>query len=279
MDNCCGGGCCGEEREESLPVLIPIKKVITESPRVKSYLFDANLNASPGQFIMLWIPGVGERPVAIYEEEGSFRISVANIGKVSGELHKFKAGDRVGIRGPYGTSFTLPRAKGDLVMVAGGYGIVPLAYLAIEAQKRGYNPTILNGARTAKEALYQDFLKKKKIKMLISTDDGSQGKKGYVHQLLLEYLSKNRKPKMLYTCGPEIMEYNVAKVCWAKKIPLQVSVERYMKCGIGVCGSCSVDPTGWRMCMEGPIVSGEDLKKITEFGKYHRSASGMPHNF
>lgn len=262
--------------DESLPELIPIYKIKKESPRVTTFYFKKKLGALPGQFIMLWVSGVGERPLAVFEDSSGFRISVAKVGKVSTVLHNLKVGDRVGIRGPYGTSFTLPKKKGDLVMVAGGYGIVPLAYLALIAKDQGFNPIVLNGARTGIEALYQDFLKKKAIKMLISTDDGSLGRKGYVHELLVEYLAKNAKPVKLYTCGPEIMEYNVAKVCWKNKIPFQASVERYMKCGIGVCGSCSVDPTGWRMCLEGPVVSGDDLKKITEFGKYHRSASGMP---
>lgn len=265
--------------DESLPKPIPIKKIIKESPRVTSFLFRKKLEALPGQFIMLWVLGVGERPVAVYEDENGFKISVANVGKVSSALHNLKVGDRVGVRGPYGTSFKLPSKKGDLIMVAGGYGIVPLAYLAFMAKKQGYKPVILNGARTDVEALYQDFLKKKGVRMLISTDDGSKGKKGFVHELLIDYLKNNKKPVMLFTCGPEIMEYHVANICWRKNIPFQASVERYMKCGIGVCGSCCVDPTGWRMCMEGPVVNGEDLKKITEFGKYHRNASGMPHNF
>ena len=66
----------------------------------------------------------------------------------------------------------------------------------------------------------------------------------------------------------------MAETCYANNIPFEVSLERYMKCGIGICGSCCVDPTGWRMCVEGPVIDGEKLKKITEFGKYHRTASG-----
>lgn len=274
-------GCCdhGGKEKISLPILLPIKKVVKESPRVNTYYFDAYLDSLPGQFIMLWVPGTGERPVAVYEDNKGFKISVAKVGTVSNALHTLKAGDKIGVRGPYGQPFTVPEKKGDLVMVAGGYGIVPLAFLAVEAKQQGYSPIILNGARTGKEALYQEFIKQEKIPMLIATDDGSQGRKGFVHELLLEYLSKHKKPERVYTCGPEVMEYHVAKVCWKEKIPFEVSVERYMKCGIGVCGSCSVDDTGWRMCMEGPVVDGEQLKKITEFGKYHRGPSGMPHSY
>lgn len=266
-------------RGQDLPEMLTIVKVVRESPRVKTFFFNKKLNSKPGQFIMLWLPGVGERPVAVIEERAGFRVSVARVGKVSEAMHKLKAGGKTGIRGPFGTSFTLPKSKGELVMVGGGYGIVPLMYLSLIAKKQKYNPIILNGARTKKELLYQAFAREKKIKMMVATDDGSLGKKGFVHQLLLEYLSKNKKPKKLYICGPELMEFAVAKICWKKNIPFQASIERHMKCAIGVCGSCCVDPSGWRMCVEGPVVEGSELKKISEFGKYHRSASGIKHPF
>ncbi len=258
-----------------LPEMLTIAKVVRESPRVKSFFFNNKLNSKPGQFIMLWLPGVGERPVAAIEDRSGFRVSVARVGKVSEAMHRLKAGDVIGVRGPFGTSFTLPESKGKLIMVGGGYGIVPLVYLSAVAKKHGFDPLILNGAKTKDELLYQAFAKGKKIKMMVATDDGSLGKKGFVHQLLLDYLSENKKPKKLYICGPELMEYAVAKICWQEKIPFQASVERHMKCAIGVCGSCCVDPTGWRMCVEGPVVDGSELKKISEFGKYHRKASGV----
>ena len=79
--------------------------------------------------------------------------------------------------------------------------------------------------------------------------------------------------------GPEIMEMKVAEICYKNNIPFEVSLERYMKCGFGICGQCCVDPVGWRMCVEGPVIDGEKLKKITEFGKYHRTASGKVEKF
>lgn len=275
------------------PIVLPIKKIIKESPKVKTFYFNYNFNAKPGQFLMVWVPGVGERPIAIFEEKKGFSISVAKVGTATSALHQFKVGQKTGFRGPFGTFFTLPKRKGEIVLIGGGYGISPLASLALLAKKQKYKTVILNGARNKEEVLFQKLFKKQKIKMLVSTDDGSLGKKGFVHGLFLDYLKGNiptlqsvsrpgnvgKKPAMVYLCGPELMEYAVAKICWQRKIPFQASIERYMKCGIGVCGSCCVDPTGWRMCVEGPILDSDKLKKVAEFGKYHRSASGRIEKF
>ncbi|MCL5970471.1 MAG: dihydroorotate dehydrogenase electron transfer subunit [Patescibacteria group bacterium] len=261
------------------PIVLPIKRIITESPRVKTFYFDYRFNANPGQFLMVWVPGVGERPIAVFEDKKGFSISVAKAGTTTSALHEASIGQKIGFRGPFGTYFTMPAKKGELVLVGGGYGISPLAFLAIRAKKNGRKVVVLNGARNKEEVLFQKYFQKLKIKMLASTDDGSQGKKGFVHQLFMEYLQKQPKPAMVYLCGPELMEYAVAKICWQRKIPFQVSLERYMKCGIGVCGSCCVDKTGWRMCVEGPVLDSDKLKKISEFGKYHRAASGKIEKF
>ena len=115
--------------------------------------------------------------------------------------------------------------------------------------------------------------------MLVSTDDGSMGIKGYVKELFGSYIDKYGKPSKVYICGPELMEASIVELCDKYNLQYQVSVERHMKCGIGVCGSCCVDETGWRMCVEGPVLNDRQLKRVIEFGKYHRSASGAVQKF
>jgi dihydroorotate dehydrogenase electron transfer subunit len=256
------------------PFTLPITKITTDSPRVKSFFFKTDLDFQAGQFFMVWVPGVGERPLSAYKDGDTMILSVANVGTVSNAIHESKVEDSLRFRGPFGNPFSLPEEKGSLIMVAGGYGIVPLAMIARQAKEAGFEPVILNGARTNVEALYQERMKEEGVAMELSTDDGSAGRKGYVHELLEEYLKTHEKPVRLFVCGPEVMENAVAQVCYKHDIDFQVSVERYMKCGVGVCGSCCVDSTGWRMCVEGPVISGEQLKQITEFGKYHRGPSG-----
>jgi dihydroorotate dehydrogenase electron transfer subunit len=103
------------------------------------------------------------------------------------------------------------------------------------------------------------------------TDDGSAGMKGFAHQKLEELL-KTEKFRMVYACGPEIMLKNVLGVCARKKIPCQLSLERYMKCGIGVCGSCMLGE--YRVCKEGPVFTGRQIAG-TEFGIKTRDACGL----
>ncbi len=200
-------------------------------------------------------------------------ISVAAVGEATNALHAMKAGDKVGLRGAYGTSFSYPSSKKKVVMVAGGYGMVPLAYLAQELRKKNIQVDLFIGARTKSELLFDKWMDEIGVIVHRATDDGSAGHKGFVTDPFKEFVSAN-KPDMVYVVGPEVMEKKIVDICYNLGIPFEVSLERYMKCGIGICGQCCVDPTGWRMCVEGPVLNHKQLKLITEFGVYHRTASG-----
>lgn len=258
--------------------LLPIQQIVTENSRVKSFYFSYDFSdAKPGQFLMVWVPGFDEKPFGIVVvDANTFLISVAAVGDSTKALHEMKVGDKVGFRGPYGSAFTLPEHKDKpLAMVAGGYGMVPLGFLAKVAAEAGYTVDIFAGARSSSEfLLYPFFNDTDRITIHKATDDGSTGVKGFVTDAFDEYL-KTTVPAQVYTVGPEIMEVKVAKVCYEKEIPFEVSLERYMKCGFGLCGQCCVDPTGWRMCVEGPVLNGEQLKQVKEFGVYHRNSSGI----
>ena len=117
--------------------------------------------------------------------------------------------------------------------------------------------------------------------MHVSTDDGSKGHKGFVTQIVEEILINklSNKQIILATCGPEMMEKAVLDLANKYDVECEISIERYMKCGFGICGQCTVDPIGIRMCVEGPVVNRETANQITEFGKYHRDKSGAKHNY
>jgi len=106
-----------------------------------------------------------------------------------------------------------------------------------------------------------------------ATDDGSFGHKGFCTECLLETLS-SQKIDMVYCCGPEVMMKKVLDICREKGIPAEMSLERYMKCGFGVCGSCCLEGTGWRVCRDGPVFTSEQLSKVTGFGREKRDAAG-----
>ena len=256
------------------PTAMRIAKVVSENKRVKSFYFNYPFSGNPGQFVMLWIPGYDEIPVGIIRpDEKYFIVSVAAVGEGTNALHRLKPGDRVGIRGPYGSFFSLPKNKAEVALIAGGYGMVPLAFLAVELRRKNITTDLFIGARNKSELLFYGWMKSIGVNVYAATDDGSEGFHGFVTDCFSSSLKK-KLYEMAYIVGPEIMEKKIAEICYKNRIPFEISLERYIKCGIGICGQCCVDKSGWRMCVEGPVVNHVSLKKIIEFGKYKRDAAG-----
>ena len=108
--------------------------------------------------------------------------------------------------------------------------------------------------------------------------DGSFGQKGFVTDIVNLCLEKDSYD-CIYVCGPEIMEKKIVDACIKKNVPCQVSIERYMKCGFGICGQCCLDDIGERMCQEGPVIAGQRALKNKEFGRYKRIKSGKKEYF
>lgn len=269
-----------------IPKVIPIKKIVQETPFVKTFVFEYTLNSQPGQFVNLWIPRVDEKPMSIAHDGGKeFWVTIFAVGPFSKMMHALKEGDLVGVRGPYGKPFTFKNG-GHLVMMAGGYGAAPLYNLTERAVKAGCTVDFVVGARGKEHLLYLDHIEKlgSSVKLHIATDDGSVGRKGYNTFVLADLLEASGKSKKnaidcVYACGPELMMKKVSDMCFESKVNAQISIERYMKCGFGVCGQCVVDGTGERTCVEGPCVDNDHARKIVEFGKYHRDRTGKIHNF
>lgn len=252
-----------------------VKKVISENYRVKTIEIEHSLDdALPGQFIMVWIPGSGERPMSIGNSY-PLTISVAAIGPVSESICKLKEGDIISYRGPFGKPFLLPQKGKKILVIGGGYGVVPMYFLAKRAKEAGIEPVAVIGGRTEKDILYDKQLFMLCKEAFITTDDGSRGKKGTV-MAEAEWLIQSKDFDCVYCCGPERMMHAVALICKEHSVPCQVSVERYMKCGFGVCGSCDVN--GRFACIDGPVFSGEEALALADFGKSHRDASGMLHD-
>ncbi|MFH1182527.1 MAG: dihydroorotate dehydrogenase electron transfer subunit [Candidatus Woesearchaeota archaeon] len=260
-----------------LPVMLKIEEVIVEAEGIRSFLFKHKLDAKPGQFLMVWLPGIGAKPFGIsYYGEGGFGITVCNVGEVSGAIHKLKKGDLLGIMGPYGSSFSLEGKR--IMLIAGGYGAAPLFPLAEEAKRKGIALTFVIGAKSANKLIYRQRAQKASINTVFTTDDGSFGRKCFASEILEELL-KNGGIEKVFACGPEPMLKRVAELCQLNKVKCEVSLERYIKCGFGVCGSCCVDDSGVPLCKIGPVLSGEKALSIKEFGQYHRDGSGTRHYF
>jgi len=246
-----------------IPKLMEISHVVQEGKGQKSFFFKHKLACQPGQFVMVWYPDVDEKPMAIsYLDKNEFAFTSQTVGKWTDALDKLKKGYRLGIRGPYGNSFSI---KKNACVVGGGVGMSSVSTLIDKLE----NPIIINGARDKEHLIYLKRYKSKK--MLIATDDGSYGTKGFTTDILKEQL-KNDKIKIVYTCGPEIMMKKVFDICSKYNIDCEASLERMMKCGFGVCGACMVNDQ--IACIDGPIFNSNKLNKMTEFGNFARLKTG-----
>ncbi|MFW6111413.1 MAG: dihydroorotate dehydrogenase electron transfer subunit [Candidatus Bipolaricaulota bacterium] len=249
------------------PRVREISSVRCESPSVKTFhVYDPqSASSNPGQFVMVWIPDSGEIPLAIsYAENGRIAFTVKRRGEITEELHEMSDGDNLGIRGPYGNGFSPP--TGSNLLVGGGYGVAPLRYLYRSASNRA-RISIIQGASTADELLFLEELEPTSV----STDDGTRGHKGNVVRLLEDFLNEEEVDK-IYTSGPEKMIYRIFQMCRDRELEMEASLERVMKCGVGLCGSCLID--GFRVCKDGPVVDLEQLQGLEEFGRWKRTPSG-----
>jgi dihydroorotate dehydrogenase electron transfer subunit len=209
---------------------------------------------------MVWIPGLDEKPFSLSYAGDEPAITVEEKGKFTKSLFEMKEGDYIGLRGPYGKGFEI---KGNACVVAGGCGLAPVSVL-IERLK---DPLVIFGARRKDRLIFKNRFPKAKV----TTDDGSFGAKGFTTDVLEEAL-KGKKFGTVYTCGPEIMIKKVFEICERHGIECQASLERYMKCGFGVCGQCEIN--GLRVCKDGPVFSSEKLRGMKDFGREARLKSG-----
>jgi dihydroorotate dehydrogenase electron transfer subunit len=241
-----------------------------ETPLVKTFVLDADIDARPGQFVMLWLPGVDEKPMSIAGMR-PLTLSVARVGPMTAELHALGPGDYLGWRGPFGRPFQLEPGRHAL-LAAGGYGSAPLYPLAQQALAAGLDVTVAIGARVADELLYADRFAARGAPLLLSTNDGSRGAHGFVTDAIRQSPISNLQSLTVYACGPERMLVALHALCRANGWRGQLSVERYMKCGFGICGQCALDDL--LVCVDGPVLTLDQLEGKRDFGHFHRGPTG-----
>jgi len=265
---------------------VKITKIVDECHGVKTIIFkEQNLiKPKPGQFLMIWIPGVDEIPMSIssYSDNAEWSITVQNVGECTNSIHQLKIGDYIGVRGPIGNSFTIPQEKNkNLFLIGGGIGVAPLKFLASELKRLKHNFKLIIGAKLKNQLVFKNDMNyhdQKEFEVHFCTDDGSYGEKGFTTEIfksLIKSMSREElQNTVVFTCGPEIMMYKLLHICLENKIELQASLERIMRCGCGLCGLCVIDPLGLLVCNDGPIFTSAVLEKMEDFGKYKRDFSG-----
>jgi NAD(P)H-flavin reductase len=238
----------------------------------------AGYRFQPGQFNMLYLPGFGEVAISLCSDPAQPQVlghTIRYAGSVTRALGRLRAGEVVGVRGPYGSSWPLAETEGkNLVIVAGGIGLAPLrpVILSVLRQRDRYGRVLLlYGARTPADLLYGEEISRWResgleVHVTVDLADESwKGQVGVVPQLFYR-IRVDPKQTLVMTCGPEIMMRFVIYEALARLIPkksIYVSMERNMKCGVGFCGHCQFGPTF--VCKHGPVLNFAEIEPF--FGK------------
>ncbi|WP_024335686.1 dihydroorotate dehydrogenase electron transfer subunit [Desulfotignum balticum] len=253
------------------PVMLTVAEKTVHTAVYTTLFFDFAIDFRPGQFVMVWLPGIDEKPYSLsYHSPTRFGITIEAKGLFSRRAADLSPGDFVGIRGPFGNGFDIISSPHTAV-VAGGCGMAPLAPLV---ERLHPDLFFVHGARTREFILFPDRFAANRH---ITTDDGSLGHKGMVTDLLAAEIRRRADQgappfDRVYACGPEVMMHAVFTLCDAHGIPCQVSLERYMRCGFGVCGACVCSDQV--VCKDGPVFDSKQLKKMPDFNRTALLKSG-----
>ncbi|MFM7056711.1 MAG: FAD/NAD(P)-binding protein [Planctomycetota bacterium] len=266
---------------------VRIRRVIQELPGVATYELVPECVAGepagsqlwpfqPGQFNMLYLPGIGESAISISGDPAQTQViphTVREAGNVTGRLATLREGDVLGLRGPFGSSWPLDRFSGcDVVLVAGGIGLAPLrpAICQLLGNRQQFGElTLIVGAREPQLLLYPgeyDAWRAGGMNVLTTVDraDSSwRGSVGVVTSILDRLWLRDHSRTLVFTCGPEVMMWYVMRTAAARGIPpdqLYLSLERHMNCAVAFCGHCQFGP--YFLCREGPVLSFERVRHL-----------------
>ncbi|MDC7226441.1 MAG: FAD-binding oxidoreductase [Spirochaetales bacterium] len=285
---------------------LPIARIVEETENVRTFTFRMDVKAAPGQFIMLTDFKGGEKPFSISDnmledgKNGYLSVSIKRIGDFTRRLFDMKAGDIVSIRGPYGTPFFIPGKPDEKtpevvskikpadfrpVLCGGGFGLPPLYLLAkrlLEAGVPAKNIKAVGAGRSEADLLFEQQFTGLGIPYTgaaESLDDVSaaaslEGGCGRICGTAAEALTEiATETNFVYASGPDLMMKSLIPQM-PQDTEYQFLFERYMKCAIGICGSCATDPGGIRICKEGPALWRHQVEQLEDFGVYRRTASG-----
>jgi len=245
---------------------------ITENKRLNKDFFILELSGKlkipdikPGQFVQVRIEGSPDtflrRPISVHDVnygQNTLKLLIQIAGKGTEMLSRLQKGDMLNIIYPLGNSFSLPSAGQKILLAGGGCGIAPLLFLGKYLILNGFQPDILLGFRNTERII--EFSEYKEIgKVFLTTEDGSQGDKGFITQ---HPVLANTKYDRIYCCGPYPMMKAIAEYSHRNNIICEVSLENLMGCGIGACLCCVVDTVRGNLCtcVDGPVFNTKDLK-------------------
>ncbi len=268
----------------TIPETATIEEIRDEIRDVKTFYMsldnkelDKNFKIKSGQFIMCTIFGAGEFAVSLppSPENDRFHLTVRKVGLVTNALHELKAGDKVGIRGPFGNGFPFEEIKGkNIIYVAGGIGLIPLRSSIVHVlqhKKEFGRVLVLHGARTPDDLMYKENLKEWQsfpgFETYITVDVGAPGwtgEVGFVHTLF-DKANLPVENTVAFVCGPPVMFNTVIGELMKRGLRddcIISTLERHMKCGVGKCQHCAIGRT--LVCTDGPVYTYRQIKTLGE---------------
>ncbi len=292
-------------------ITIPIAGIIEETPDVRTFRFDFNPGAAAGQFVMLTDFNGGEKPFSISAcDDSGLSVTIKKVGNFTARLFSLHEGDIISIRGPYGSSFFIPgedrseagsAAAGDNadlsrqsaaragiepknfrpVLAGGGFGLPPLYLLAVKLIESGAAPSnirVISAGRTAADILFRERFEALGVIFTGVAEDACGASDVFEGTAAAALESMKGEYNFVYSSGPDLMMKSLIQV-FGPETDYDFLFERYMKCAIGICGSCVMDPSGIRVCKEGPALSRALVEQLEDFGVYKRTASGSVEKF
>jgi NAD(P)H-flavin reductase len=257
-----------------------ITEIVHEAPGVLTHwlkfldpALQEGFHFKAGQFNMVSVPGLGEAAISIssdMEELGRIGHTIRSVGNVSSAINRMNVGDVLGIRGPFGSWWSLDQCIGkDIVVAAGGIGLPPIRpvlYYIINHRQDFGKVIVLYGARTSNDLQFTREYKTWQdadIELQVTVDRGDDAWQGRVGVVPILFYNTRLDPRntVIMTCGPEIMIRFVIFEALARRVPAErilVSLERNMKCGLGSCGHCQIGP--FFVCKDGPVFSFDKLQ-------------------
>jgi len=237
---------------------------------------DLAKRAKPGQFVMVRVsersipllrrPFSIHRPLIVEEEVQGFELLFKVVGEGTRALSEMKRGGMLDVLGPLGNGFSCPGEIHRAWVVAGGVGVASLYYRILHLTAHmSIHPTVFIGVCSASDVLCEKEFRSMGADVRVTTEDCSLGEMGLITALVERSLGSEKRPDMIYACGPQAMLRAVGQIAVSHAVPCQVSLESAMACGFGVCLGCAVEKahepgTYYHVCSDGPVFDAGDVK-------------------
>jgi len=251
------------------------KDTVVENREIAENIYKAAISVpeiakqcSPGQFVNVYFPDsvrIFPRPFSIAGvEKDNILLVYKVVGAQTNLMRRWKPDERVKILGPLGNCFDYNEQKGEPILLGGGVGAAPLMFLRDRLFQEGIRSKFFLGAQTKSQL---PFITDVKSELIIATDDGSIGSKGFITDRLIEYIRELKKPATLFVCGPEPMMKTLKAASIPENVSVFVSLEKTMACGLGLCQGCIVKSVSGSthkhyslVCKDGPVFNLNDIE-------------------